>query len=256
MRLYRKLGMSCVTATGGGEPTLYPELPKVLRLLCQLNVDVGLVTNGSLLYKLSEADLGRIRWCRISCSDELHRQIKVDDWFNSINQAVTKDSLTEWAFSYVVSAYPNFSLMKKVIDYANDKNFTHVRIVSDLLDLNDVPNMNAIRGGLLDLGVDVSKVIFQGRKTFVRGSSPCYISLLKPVVGADGKLYPCCGTMYALDEPGRDYEKAMCMGTWRDLPRIIEQQKFFKGDICKRCYYDDYQFIGELMEPLDDVRFV
>lgn len=254
MRLYRKLGMACITITGGGETLLYPQLPELLKLLHELDVEVGLVTNGSLLHKLSEADLNRIRWLRISASDELHRQVKIDDWFKSIDQAVSKDSSVGWAFSYVIGPYPQLTFMKKVIEYANEKNFTHVRLVSDLLDLNAIPNMNAVRGGLLDLGVDVSKVIFQGRKSFVRGKTPCYISLLKPVVGADGKLYACCGAQYSKNNDDRNYVDSM--GHWRDLPKLIAEQRFFQGEKCQRCYYDDYQFIGKIVAPLDDVRFV
>ena len=192
MTLYKSLGMSSLTITGGGETLLYPQMSSLLKVLHNLGVDVGLVTNGSLLHTLSVADLNRIHWCRISASDVLHKNIKIEDWFTSVDSAVSKDSTVGWAFSYVVGAYPNLTLMKKIIQYANEHDFTHVRIVSDLLDLNVVPNMSAIQGGLLDLGVDVSKVIFQGRKTFKKGFTPCYISLLKPVVGADGLLYACC----------------------------------------------------------------
>jgi organic radical activating enzyme len=255
MKMYRKLGMDSVTITGGGETTLYPELSKVLKLLHELNVDVGLVTNGSLLHTLSEADLNRIHWLRISVSDILHRQLKIDDWFNSINQAVSKDNTIGWAFSYVVSSYPNFTFMKKIINYANDHNFTHVRLVSDLLDIKSISNMSAVRGGLLDLGVDVSKVIFQGRKTFVHGFTPCYISLLKPVVGADGLLYACCGSQYSQNDTDKNYVNSM--GHWRDLPKLVEEQKFFDGaKKCIKCYYEDYQFIGQIIASLDDERFV
>jgi MoaA/NifB/PqqE/SkfB family radical SAM enzyme len=256
MKLYKQLGMACVTITGGGEPLTYPHLSELLKLLKSLEVEVGLVANGSLLHKLSIADLNRIRWIRISASDELHKQIKIEDWFNSINKAVTKDSTAEFAFSYVVSAVPQFASIKKVIEYANSHNFTHVRIVSDLLDINSVPNMSAVKGGLVDLGVDTSKVIFQGRKTFVKGTTPCYISLLKPVVGADGNLYPCCGTQYALNNDDRNYVKSLSMGNWRDLPSLIEKQQFFCGSKCQRCYYEDYQFIEQIISPLEDTRFV
>jgi organic radical activating enzyme len=254
MKMYRELGMDAVTITGGGEPLMYADISKVLKLLHELNVDVGLVTNGSLLHKLSEADLNRIHWLRISVSDELHRQVKISDWFDSINQAVSKDNMIDWAFSYVVGSYPNFTFMKKIINYANEHNFTHVRLVSDLLNIASIPNMSAIRGGLLDLGVDVSKVIFQGRKTFVRGFTPCYISLLKPVVAADGLLYACCGSQYSQNDSDRNYVNSM--GHWRDLPKLIKEQKFFDGKVCVKCYYEDYQFIGQIIASLDDERFV
>lgn len=256
VQTFHSLGMSSVSVTGGGDPLLYRDLSSLFKILCRLGVEVGLVCNGSLLNRLTASDLGRIRWCRVSCSDVLKDQISPDLWFSRLDSAVAKDSCVDWAVSYVVGANPDLRLLKRVVDYANEKAFTHVRVVSDLLSIESVPNMNAVRAGLLDLGVDISKVIFQGRKSFVRGSNPCYISLLKPVVGADGNLYPCCGVQYALDKPSRDYEKKMCMGNWRELPRLIDEQKFYDGSNCVRCYYNEYQFIGNLVKPLEHVRFV
>lgn len=256
IRLFRSLGMSCVTITGGGEPILYPHLPKLLKLLHKLKVEVGLVTNGSLLHKLSVADLNRVRWCRISCSDELPQQINIEKWLASVDSAVIKDSCIDWAFSYVLSRTPNFLLLKKIIDYANVHEFTHVRVVSDLFDLASVPEMSVIREELLRLGVDVNCVIFQGRKKYLVGGKPCYISLLKPVVGADGSLYPCCSIQYSEETPSRDYGESMCMGNWRDLPKLIEKQQFFNGEKCIRCYYGEYQYLGELVKPLEHMEFV
>jgi organic radical activating enzyme len=256
MRLYKKLGMACVTITGGGEPTLHPDLSKLLKLLRYLDVEVGLVSNGSMLHRLTVSDLNRIKWLRVSCSDVLPKQFDIERWFKNVDAAVKKDSSVDWAFSYVVSANPDFKLLKRVIDYANLNGFTHVRLVSDLFNIESVPNMMRIRDGLADLGVDISRVIFQGRKTFTHGQSPCYISLLKPVVSAEGKLFACCGSQYSLKVPTKDYEQTMSMGSWRDLPKLIEQQKFFDGSKCYRCYYSEYQILGDVLKPLEHTRFV
>jgi organic radical activating enzyme len=256
MRLYKKLGMACTTITGGGEPALHRDLPKLLKLLHSLDIEVGLVSNGSMLHRLTASDLNRIKWLRISCSDVLPNQFPIEQWFKNVDAAVQKDSSIDWAFSYVVSANPDFKLLKRVIDYANLNGFTHVRLVSDLFNIDSVPDMIKIKAGLIDLNVDISRVIFQGRKTFVHGEAPCYISLLKPVVSAEGKLFGCCGVQYALEKPSKDYEKTMCMGSWRDLPKLIEQQKFFNGSKCYRCYYSEYQILGDILKSLEHTKFV
>lgn len=253
----KSLGLSSITITGGGEPLCYANISELLTILHSLNVQVGLVCNGSLLKRLSKSDLDKLVWCRISCSDVLGEQTNIDAWFKTISETVERCGSVDWAFSYVVRKYPQYDLIRRLINFANCYKFTHVRLVSDLLDIDSAPNMKTVQWNLTRLGVDDSKVIYQGRKHFTHGAKTCYISLLKPVVGADGGIWPCCGTQYALANPSLDYEKTMRMGDWFSLPDLIKEQKFFDGSSCVRCYYDEYnQVLGAILGKTEHVRFV
>jgi MoaA/NifB/PqqE/SkfB family radical SAM enzyme len=250
-------GLNSITITGGGEPLAYTHIEELIDTLYLLNIDAGLVCNGSLLHTLSDDALEKLTWCRISSSDQLKNQINVDDWFSTVHQTVDRIRHIDWAFSHVLSKWPQYSFLKRLITFANYHNFTHVRLVSDLLDIDSVPSMTIVQWNLEKLGTDDSKVIYQGRKEFVRGAKKCYISLLKPIIGADGGIYPCCGVMYALKTPGLDYEKSMRMGNWFDLPDLIKEQKFFDGSNCVRCYYDEYnQVLDAILSKTEHVRFV
>jgi len=77
--------------------------------------------------------------------------------------------------------------------------------------------------------------------------APCLLSILKPVIGVDGYIYPCCGTQYALEDPARDYDRAMRMGKIEDLEDIILNQAFFNGSICHKCYYSQYNEALDVM---------
>jgi len=243
----KECGCKSVTITGGGEPLMHPQINEIITYLAEkLGLKVGIVTNGSMITMLKPQTLFWISWIRISASDYLEEQLATGNmplkaWFDMIEQFSIIGNV-DWAFSYVLSSKPKFELLAKIIDFANKHSFTHVRIVSDLLDLENVPDMDKVRLELKKLRMNDKLVIYQERKDHTIGTKRCLISLLKPVVGPDGKLYPCCGTQYALNNPSGDYEKTMCMGDAKKLDLLFESQKCFDGSICKRCYYSDYNW--------------
>ena len=255
MEKFKKLGCMAVTITGGGEPLLHPEINVLLSILNrEMGIKVGLVTNGTQFKNLSS--IHDITWCRISSSDD--REPHWEDITKTIQLAFWVD----WAFSYVLTRNPDWDRLSRLVAFANNHDFTHVRIVSDILDDGMTRLMAEARKRLSNpnnhftRGSD-NKVIYQDRTDYVPGRNRCGISLLKPVIGADGKIYPCCGVQYAQDPPGRDLVESMCMGGIQDIDRIWRDQSAFDGSVCSRCYYDDYNSTLELLStPLCHAEFI
>lgn len=245
-------GCKAATITGGGEPTLHRNINEILLGTWGRRIATGLTTNGLSLDRVETDALRTLTWCRVSFSDDR----AFDMAFTSqIVHAVTRAPDVDWAFSYVLTASPNWENLQRVIDFANRHAFTHVRIVTDLLDVDSVAPMWGVKAQLQVLGVDDSRVIYQGRKTYQRGAERCLISLIKPVISADGGWYPCCGVQYALEHPSRDFEARMCMG--HDHAQILSGQKPFDGSQCARCYYGDYnQVLGAMSGPIEHEFFV
>jgi len=237
------MGCRSITITGGGEPLLYSKINELIDCLFGLNIQIGLVTNGTQFEKLNYISLKKIKWIRISHMDYRPFNFKYRGY---LTKYMFDTDMIDWAFSYVISDKPNFDNICQVVNYANTKSFTHVRIVSDLLDLKHIPDMDLIKESLNYAGIPDDLVIYQGRKEFVHGREKCLISLLKPVIGADGKLYPCCGSQYSMNPPSEDYDKSMCMGPAENFYEIYQKQKHFDGSQCIRCYYDDYNKLLEL----------
>lgn len=249
-----------VTITGGGEPMAHKNWGRMVELFNDHGVDTGLVTNGTLLDK---GGLDDMVWVRVSASDYLEMELKangleLDDWFQGIDQAVHDHGTVDWAFSYVVGRTPNHKLISWLVEFANAHDFTHIRLVNDIFRAGRLTwTMTAIENHLKLDDVDDGLVNYQDRSVWTPGSSPCYLSLLKPVIGADGYIYPCCGTQYALKDPSRDYEKAMRMGKIEDLDDIIDNQKFFDGSMCWKCYYSQYnEALAIMMSGLKHETFV
>lgn len=247
----KKLGTKAVTITGGGEPLLYPHINELIDYFHENYIKIGLVTNGTLLYKLHPKSLQKITWCRISSGDDRLFNL---DYHMQLDKVVKLGSNVDWAFSHVVSAKPNMGVIRKVVEFANSHHFTHVRLVSDLY-IPEQIDMDKIRSAME--GVSDKLVIYQGRKNYTHGGD-CYICYLKPFICPDMKLYTCCGAQYALADSKRDMPAELCLGEASDMEQIMQRSnKPFNGRICVKCYYQNYNdLLGSLLKDIEHKEFV
>ena len=248
-KYFSSIGCLSVTITGGGEPLLWKEGEYDINWIVDeaLNFDIaaGLVTNGYLLDRL---DPDPLTWIRISASDESGLSLL----FDAVDNAVDAD--VDWSFSYVVTGIPNTDNIIEIIKYANEHKFTHIRVVNDIL--NPITDLSNIREDVKSV-VDDKLVIWQDRQEYTSGTPRCLISLLKPVIGADGMVYPCCGAQYAQATPDRDYSDSMAMGSIEELADIWVGKKHYGGSNCAKCYYSHYNdALADLLDPLNHHLFV
>jgi hypothetical protein len=190
-------------------------------------------------------------WVRISVSNES----PFDEFKVSFTRQELQEVNTDWSFSYVVTKDPDIERITKMIRFANSHKFTHVRIVNDIL--KPVCDLVSIRKRVIDSKVNDNLVIWQDRRRYSVGREKCYISLLKPVIGADGLIYPCCGAQYAENVPARDYPRSMVMGKAEDINDIWGGQLSFDGSHCVKCYYEHYNHaLDALISDISHVEFV
>lgn len=247
------LGTRAVTITGGGEPTLYGHFDEMVRLMSERGMKMGLVTNGTTLHRMDPGVLGLLTWCRISNADFRHFD---PVYAERLKGVIERCPGVDWAFSHVASRFPNMDEMERVIVFANETGFTHVRVVADLFDTEAVPMLD-IKNNLRRRVVDLSRVVFQPRSHPERGCD-CYIGYLKPVIAADGKLFMCCGAQYAIKGLERKMPDELCMGTVDDLRGALSDKSHVtKGHQCDRCYYGDYnRVLGLLVKDVEHKEFV
>ena len=247
------LGTLAVTITGGGEPILHPNFNEIIECFSKHSIEIGLVTNGLLLSSIKSDTLDKIKWCRISNSDGRHCSL---GYQQNIGRAISAHPEIDWSFSHVVSTTPNYLEIMTIVKFANNNNFTHVRLVSDLLEPDEVP-MHLVESFLKLKQIDTSIVIFQPRKKANPGG-PCYIGYIKPLIGADCKVYACCGVQYAFDPPPRHLPKELCLGSAFDMKKIMKNSKVpLDGSICSKCYYQNYnQVLKAAMSNIEHKNFL
>ena len=237
---FKLLGTKAITLTGGGEPLCHPSINAIIAYCNMLALEVGLVSNGVLLDSLD--DSLDIRWCRISLSGSNTLSKKI---YNKIKSMPHVD----WAFSYVLKAH-DYSNITNCITLANDLNVTHIRIVDDILS-EEESKIGHAREIIEAHGIDTSRVIWQGRKTYTAGTKSCLISLLKPSIDAHGNVYPCCGCQYASVNPSLNFSKEFNMGY--DYESLYLYQANFDGSACHRCFYSDY---NNLLNAIKDSKSI
>ena len=248
---FMDLGTQAITITGGGEPCCYSDLSLLFSAAQQRKMSVGLVSNGLLLDKHAQS-LALCDWCRVSVSDFRD----VDKLLNKLSFVVPIAPI-DWAFSYVVTKDFKPDKLADVIHFANTYHFTHVRVVSDLMDLDNTPDMSGVRWELKERDVPLDKVIFQGRKRYARGDPDCRVSLLKPVVAPDGWLYPCCGVQYARTGDTGTFPTSMRMCRVEEMKMYYSYQHVFDGSSCSVCYYQEYNdTLNALVGDFDHEEFV
>jgi organic radical activating enzyme len=235
------LGAKAFVQTGGGDPLAYKPLPEFLRFLSDHKAESALVTNGVLFKNYDLDSLNFLTWARISVSD--NRSFRTEE----ISEAVKRK--IDWSFSYVLSQpKPNVINIINMLDFANEHEFTHVRIVDDILDEAGSDRIESLKELLIKAQVDISKVIWQGRKSYTRGHKRCLIGLLKPNITPDGMVVPCCGIQYSSNPPMLDWPRLYSIGNIHNLDKMYKEQAAWDGSLCERCYYGDYL---EIMNAID-----
>jgi len=229
---FKEFGCHAVTITGGGEQLIYPKINEVLEFCRELGLKVGLVTNGTQFHRMNYFE--GVDWIRISLSDESHSWL-----FAAIQPVIDSHPEIDWAFSYVVTKKFNPIMLNKAVFFANQNNFTHVRIVPDLFNLQGLERIRK------RLKVEDDKVIYQERKPS-KGEENCLMGLLKPLVAPDGFVYPCCGVQYAQSN-NRTFPESMRICRAEEYGQVLSNQIPFDGRKCRKCYYSEYNRILNLL---------
>jgi organic radical activating enzyme len=246
------LSTRAITITGGGEPLLHPSINLLLRECHMAGIKIGLVSNGLAARRLDPASIRLIDWCRVSFSD-------TRDWSRVFEQSLEYlqgENCHGLAFSYVLTNEVNIKNLVHTVHHAVEHDYTHVRIVDDILHPSP-RSMEQARQALQQSGLPLDRVIFQPRSEYTHGMKQCRLSLLKPLVAPDGYIYPCCGVQYALPDETCGFPVRMRMGQVEGLRNIIDMQQVFDGSICKRCFYSEHnEALASLSAPIDHVDFV
>ena len=238
---FKILGTIAVTITGGGEPTLHPDFEAILNYISMIGLKSGLVTNGINIKDKSAFINDNCTWVRLSIINTQKYDVAKINYFCNLLPDV------DVGISYTVTDSPNLELVMQVVNTVQDiPNLTHVRFVQDLYSTDS-------RG--IELVENVIKgydKIITKRNDYQAGASKCYLSQLKPEIGADGYVYPCCGVQYALGED-KCLPKSMRISHWSNY----EGLQPFNGSVCKVCYFENYNtFLKQMVNKPEHLEFV
>jgi MoaA/NifB/PqqE/SkfB family radical SAM enzyme len=248
LRYFALLGTKAITITGGGEPTLHPDIVSIMQKCIDEKIEIGMVSNGLRLSTMNHDDFKyfdkMLTWLRMSIIDtvgeyDVSRVERVVDKLRNVNIGI---SFTCPKNTNVETAKAICRLIEK------SPGVTHIRFVQNILEPN-TDDLAKVKEACESL---TQKAIFQFRNVHTKGNKLCYLSKLKPSLTPEGFVYPCCGVQYAT-ETLRELPKDFIMCHWSKF----HLADIFDGSRCIKCYYKFYnESLDNMVKPIEHKSFV
>lgn len=225
-------GVKSVTFTGGGEPLMHPGFNDMVEAALGVGLEVGLVTNGVLLHKVSR--LETFTFIRVSLDAHnraTYQRVKGSDQFAQVisNIMMAAEKNRTVGISYVVCEQNSLDL-DKAASLAKKVGAAYIQFKPALL------NGRLFTAYRAPDGLEVIKTDrYRGNDTL-----PCAIAHLVGVVSATGDVYYCC------QHRGN---KKYNLGNLRkaNFTEIWKRRQALKPDIkdCPHCRYMSYARVYE-----------
>ena len=219
---FRKMGLKSLEITGGGEPSLYPEINHLISINSH-DLDVGMISNGiGLEARVSKEALNDLTWLRVSMNG-LDYGFKPD--LPKIRGTL--------GLSYVWNQFSNSNMMAKILMYKKESNAEYVRIVPDCLSVLAQEEFRET------IAPKIEKMY--GKHGFFAQSKPysvpdrCWWGYLKPFLNADGYIYRCSANPLLNRKFGEEFR----MGRMEDVKKIWADIKPFDTKYCEtgKCFF-------------------
>ena len=233
-------GTRGIVVEGGGEPTLHPHFKEIVRNIKELNLKVGLITNG---IKLDYDDIiNKFDWIRVSLDTstrEEYNRLKGIDAFDQVLNNIYRmvDSKVMIGVGYVVYKHNIEHLEKLVLrlkDYGVE--YIYFRPVIDHKELAVDTNLNYLKKYETDTFSILTDAMEENKITG-NGGVPCVAHSVTTVVTADGGVY-LCGRLNKYDwwEPIGNLYRDNFHSIWTSEKRKMQSKLVSDPSFClKHC---------------------
>lgn len=218
-------GLKAVELTGGGDPTMYPQINYLLMWLLSLGLKVGMITNGvSIMGKVAQTTLDQLQWLRISLNS-----------LDYIPTLVIPNIMGTLGFSYVINDKSTGDTARRIKALIDKHHPAYVRIVPNCLSMESIIQCLEIakKTGLSDL----DRTFLQAKKYHVPKN--CHIGYLKPFLAPDGYFYHCSANPLL----ERKFHPKFRMGHWDEVNKIWGGD-FASADVTQcqegKCFFKEH----------------
>lgn len=222
--VYYDLGVKSIELTGGGDPTMYPDLEETIFYIKKKGLDVSMITNGLRLNRIGEKALKQLTWMRISLSG-------IDFKLDSIYYDLDASRFPEYVgCSYVFGESALYDdRLSRVSNVAQNLHAKYVRIVPNCYSLEDIEWARLVVPRLIK---DYPDMFFQIKD--YPTPKECYWKFVKPFVNSDGFVYQC--STCSLFNGYFPEEWRVCH--WTEIENVYKKSPaFFDTSICPYCFF-------------------
>ena len=272
---FAELGVLGMEFTGGGEPTLHPDLDFMIEYIYNKGIKIGMVTNGSRLRKVKNWHM--VEWVRIGMygfDEGYDYDLSVFDGLPTrISAAYVWDGALETSNNPNVTgqwADPTNKTGKKMLAKARYKEENFIRMIKwveekkiptriafnaikdtketakDIEQIRGILNKYEAENGPLKHAF-LSDFNFKG----TRRNDHCYMHMVKPCVFTDGNVYVCPSAELA-PEMGYHVHQSLKLS---DIDGILDFYNTQVGgaDVTRRhhaCSFCKYAYQNELIDDI------
>ena len=204
----KKRDLKAVIISGGGEPLLYRNFRELIEFLHKKKLEIGLITNGTLLPNYNKDLLEKLTWLRIS--------INSLEYGGIIN--IPKLNNVTLGFSYIVTEKTNNNMLKKIKDLAIKNKVDYIRLLPDC-----AQSQEKILEGHKKVGEIAKKLGSPFFHQYKLPSCPdnCFLGYFHPVLYCDGNIYP-CDSLVLNDHDNQQFKKSFRICNAKDIGKFYD----------------------------------
>ena len=282
----KKWGAKAVILSGGGEPTVYRDrkgskFSDLIKYLRSESLEVALITNGTQLAKLGKEIRDELSWMRVSWYP-----FQYSDKYNEDFDIPVPGEKTTIGYSIVVTDMPSpqitvplgekelYDLFEPVVSVMNkhgqQRGAKYVRLVPDChVHGNDHMMLHRVSERLEK---NVGGIVLHQQK-YHRPPSNCFMGYVRPVVYANGLVFP-CDSLILNDASDRRFHPSYAMCKVGEIDKFFTEQTgklkslienpyqkcpkcvFFKNNERLQGIVDGSNVPPVSNEPLEHVNFI
>jgi hypothetical protein len=247
IRFFSCIGTIGVSITGGGEPTMHPNFSEIVKYCLDTQMRVGVETNGIRIASGEVKPPEGVSWYRLSLTDPSSGKYPLE----RISQFAKHIGNTKWGVSVAIPASVNMETLVgacRIVDTL--PTCLYIRFNQEFTAPAYDPTMQNVVETLTGIS---EKAMFSWRANAPCGEKDCRAGMLRPVVAADGYLYPCTNVQLFHENGNRDNPEHCRLGRWDEYYKM----SVFDGSKCWRCFYENVNKVLDwLVYPPDDKEFI
>jgi len=254
--------------SGGGQPNLWPHFAEFVSYLSELNLDLGLITNG-FPQNIPENIYKHFRWIRISITPPEASPHYTKGFFENqyIPSSLHGDNVPTVGLSYVYGPWTSDDTLLRLNDYASKYNYQYVRVLVDcnlsrskqLLAHQQLAIKLRSLGLTNDMGIPLGKIFHQLKyhmnpsdASVIWPDGQCLLqsyNVFWDTTGHDANgysyCYPCDSVTVLSEDDGQYSSRGFDSSIWgtvknTEVYRLYQEplQRFFDTRItCKACLF-------------------
>lgn len=256
LQSFKKIGVTGIEFTGGGEPTLHPDFHEIVQFAHNLGFKLGLCTNGKLLgSRIKKETVKLFSWIRIGLYgfyEEYSYDLSVFEgtdtkisaayvWDEAIETSSNPNITGKWTNIKSKKLSQKFQKREKFIEMINwvETNKIPTRIAFNAIKPVDQveKDIDTIRSILKPFDLKyafLSDFNFKGN----RRNDHCYMHMVKPFLFTDGYIYACPSAELSL-ENNYNYvpESQFMVCHVDDIEEFYSKPSSLRHHACNYCKY-------------------